>query len=270
MIDDKMIDMLNEYPPVDHLSTRDQSGFTLTYLEGWYVIQVANKIFGAGNWNRKFTGDGVKEVYKDWVEVNKNGELKKRYEVAVTCQYAIEVGNTIAEDIGYGMGQSYNNYGDASESAVKEAVTDALKRCLRSFGNAFGNCLYDKQFLEWNKKGRPVKQSEKAKPKPGPPTSHPATPPAKPKDGNKKETQKNNQPKPKNPDVQYDKADLMDQMVKTFGPVLPPDKDLKRFVTYMLFEYELDLEDYRPLRLVLIDIKTNDAERLVQRFEVAK
>jgi hypothetical protein len=34
--------------------------------------------------------------------------------------------------------------GLAHESAVKEAVTDALKRALRSFGNPFGLALYDK------------------------------------------------------------------------------------------------------------------------------
>lgn len=32
----------------------------------------------------------------------------------------------------------------AHESAIKEAVTDALKRGLRSFGNPFGLALYDK------------------------------------------------------------------------------------------------------------------------------
>jgi len=33
---------------------------------------------------------------------------------------------------------------DAHEGAAKEAVTDALKRSLRSFGNQFGNSLYSK------------------------------------------------------------------------------------------------------------------------------
>lgn len=28
----------------------------------------------------------------------------------------------------------------------KEAVTDGLKRALRSFGNLLGNCLYDKTY----------------------------------------------------------------------------------------------------------------------------
>jgi len=33
---------------------------------------------------------------------------------------------------------------DAHEGASKEAITDALKRSLRSFGNQFGNSLYSK------------------------------------------------------------------------------------------------------------------------------
>jgi recombination DNA repair RAD52 pathway protein len=30
----------------------------------------------------------------------------------------------------------------------EKAVTDGIKRCLRAFGNALGNCLYDKTFLK--------------------------------------------------------------------------------------------------------------------------
>lgn len=42
--------------------------------------------------------------------------------------------------------------------ANKEAVTDALKRALRSFGNLTGNCLYDKEYLSKVKsvKAKPV------------------------------------------------------------------------------------------------------------------
>ncbi len=30
----------------------------------------------------------------------------------------------------------------------KEAVTDAIKRALRNFGNLLGNCLYDKAYTQ--------------------------------------------------------------------------------------------------------------------------
>ena len=35
------------------------------------------------------------------------------------------------------------------EKARKEAVTDALKRALKSFGNVLGNCLSDKEYLKF-------------------------------------------------------------------------------------------------------------------------
>lgn len=35
-----------------------------------------------------------------------------------------------------------------SLKAQKEAVTDATKRALRSFGNMLGNCLYDKDYTK--------------------------------------------------------------------------------------------------------------------------
>jgi DNA repair and recombination protein RAD52 len=38
--------------------------------------------------------------------------------------------------------------GIAIENAKKEAVSDARKRCLRVFGNALGNCIYDKEHIK--------------------------------------------------------------------------------------------------------------------------
>lgn len=34
------------------------------------------------------------------------------------------------------------------DKAKKEAVTDAIKRALRIFGNHLGNCVYDKEYLK--------------------------------------------------------------------------------------------------------------------------
>lgn len=41
----------------------------------------------------------------------------------------------------------------AYEKARKEAVTDAMKRALRMFGNRLGNCAYDKAFLRHVRQG---------------------------------------------------------------------------------------------------------------------
>lgn len=38
--------------------------------------------------------------------------------------------------------------GIAIENSKKEAVSDARKRALRVFGNALGNCVYDKEHIK--------------------------------------------------------------------------------------------------------------------------
>jgi len=53
-----------------------------------------------------------------------------------------------AQDVGYGHIENCKGKAAAFEKAKKEAVTDALKRALRNFGNVLGNCLYDKDYLQ--------------------------------------------------------------------------------------------------------------------------
>lgn len=52
------------------------------------------------------------------------------------------------QDIGYGNCENFKGKAGAFEKAKKEAVTDAMKRALRNFGNVLGNCLYDKDYLK--------------------------------------------------------------------------------------------------------------------------
>jgi recombination DNA repair RAD52 pathway protein len=53
------------------------------------------------------------------------------------------------EDIGYGVSEGMKSKAMSLEKARKEAVTDGLKRALRSFGNALGNCLNDKEYIQF-------------------------------------------------------------------------------------------------------------------------
>ena len=50
---------------------------------------------------------------------------------------------TTREGCGYGSGID-KDIGQAHESALKEAESDAEKRALKTFGNPFGQALYDK------------------------------------------------------------------------------------------------------------------------------
>lgn len=109
------------------------------YIEGWHAMAEANRIFGFGEWS--YTVPECVCVHQGAREI---GQAKKPgFGVTYTAKVSVVVAGTIREDFGAGHGYDVD-CGLAHESAIKEAVTDALKRALRSFGNPFGLALYDK------------------------------------------------------------------------------------------------------------------------------
>ncbi len=58
----------------------------------------------------------------------------------------MRVGEVVINREGHGSGHGWAVLpGEAHESAIKEAETDATKRALATFGNPFGLALYDKE-----------------------------------------------------------------------------------------------------------------------------
>ena len=110
------------------------------YIEGWHAISEANRIFGFDGWS--YSIKDCKCVSERPRKIGKDGKdgWGVTYTVAV---YVDVVGGVRREDVGAGHGYDMD-CGLAHESAIKEAVTDALKRALRTFGNPFGLALYDK------------------------------------------------------------------------------------------------------------------------------
>lgn len=106
------------------------------YIEGWHCINELNRVFGFDGWS--YTIDLSRD---DLREVEKNG--KAQWQAAYTCICTLTVGDVTRQDVGFGSGFA-STIGDAIEGATKEAVTDALKRAARTFGNIFGLALYDK------------------------------------------------------------------------------------------------------------------------------
>lgn len=104
------------------------------YLEGWHVINEMNRVFGFDGWSYRI------ELKQDALA---KADGKDQWQAAYTCICTLTVGDTVRQDVGFGSGFS-KQIGDAVEGATKEAVTDALKRCARTFGNIFGLALYDK------------------------------------------------------------------------------------------------------------------------------
>jgi len=103
------------------------------YVEGWHVIAEANRIFGFAGWS--YSLDAL-------VKTNQAEKSGKHY-VGYAATVTVAVDAVSRTDVGHGQGQM-GNEGDSHDSAIKEAVTDALKRALRTFGNQFGLALYDK------------------------------------------------------------------------------------------------------------------------------
>lgn len=130
---DDQIALLNAPLDKSKVATRKQAGMNLSYIEGWHAIAEANRIFGFDAWNRETIS--MQEVRCD--------EVGDKWRVAFIAKVRVTVGDVIRDGTGYGSGIS-KDLGDAYESAVKEAETDAMKRAFMMFGNPFGLALYDK------------------------------------------------------------------------------------------------------------------------------
>ncbi|KAJ1973199.1 DNA repair protein rad52 [Dimargaris verticillata] len=126
--------------PPELLNTRSAFGGTrLTYLEGWRAISLANELFGFNGWSSQ-----VIDTTVDFCDVTPDN----RFSLGLSCTVRITLKDgTFHEDIGYGSIDNARTKALAFEKAKKEAVTDAMKRALRMFGNCLGNCLYSKQYL---------------------------------------------------------------------------------------------------------------------------
>lgn len=130
--------------PLDarHVRTRRQAGRDLSYVEGWHAIKEANRIFGFGAWDRRtLCLRQLMEPYQT------NGKWRVSYMAQVEITVRADGDIVVRQGSGFGSGIA-QDLGDAHESAIKEAETDAMKRALMTFGNPFGLALYDKEQAE--------------------------------------------------------------------------------------------------------------------------
>ena len=140
MFVDKQMQVLKYDIEPSRIKSRTKGNINLSYLEGFDLIETANKIFGHGNWS--YTISSLEKVSQ---ETNSNQNEVICYKAIIKLNvYSLDHSKHISkEDVGFGTGIA-KTLADAHESGAKEAVTDALKRAMRSFGNQFGNSLYDK------------------------------------------------------------------------------------------------------------------------------
>jgi DNA recombination protein Rad52 len=133
--------------------TRQSGSLTLSYIEGWHAIAEANRIFGYDAWDRQTMA--VKCVW----EGLKGNRSACSYIARVRVRVRAGDKEICREGCGSGHGVGLTP-GEAHESAIKEAETDAMKRALSTFGNPFGLALYDKE--QQNVRGRCKKPQESA------------------------------------------------------------------------------------------------------------
>ena len=140
MFVDKQIQVLKHDIEPSRIKSRTKGNINLSYLEGFDLIETANKVFGHGNWS--YTITSLEQVSQ---ETNTNQNVVICYKALVKLiVYSLDHNKHISkEDVGFGTGIA-KMLADAHEGGAKEAVTDSIKRSMRSFGNQFGNSLYDK------------------------------------------------------------------------------------------------------------------------------
>ena len=113
-------------------------GQRVAYIEGWKVVNLANEVFGFNGWSHSITNSTI-----DFVDHNSG-----KFYVGVSAFVRVQLKDgCYHEDIGYGVSEGMRSKALSIEKARKEAITDGLKRSLKSFGNILGNCLADKDYV---------------------------------------------------------------------------------------------------------------------------
>ncbi len=116
---------------------KGRGGRKFDYIEGHTAIDQANRIFGFGGWGYELVGDVTLRPI-DQTD-SRTGEVTRTAAYSVTVRVTVP-GAPSRTDVGFQpvAGDTPEDH----ETACKGAVTDALKRALRSFGDRFGNGLY--------------------------------------------------------------------------------------------------------------------------------
>ena len=132
MFTDDQLAMLQAPLDDSRIEHRRKGKFEMAYLETWDCIAKANEILGFEGW--AYTVARLEATPHGWMAV-------------VHLQVGSRESWVTREDVGftaYASKAGEEPTADDWDMAIKGAVSDALKRCLRTFGTQFGNDLYDK------------------------------------------------------------------------------------------------------------------------------
>jgi len=146
MFNEEQTKLLNQELASNRIKTRSKGNVNLSYLEGFDIIETANRVFGFGNWSYHTVS---LEAVSQEINQNQNHVICYKAVIKVLVHNQQHTNNISREDVGFGTGIS-KTLADAHEGGAKEAITDSIKRAMRSFGNQFGNSLYNKSRTQSN------------------------------------------------------------------------------------------------------------------------
>ena len=117
------------------IRTREANGRELSYIEGWFAISEANRIFGFDGWSRE-------TVESRCVLARENrGTFVAVYVAKVRITVQADGATVVREGHGSGEGRGASP-GEVHDISLKAAETDATKRAFATFGKPFGLELY--------------------------------------------------------------------------------------------------------------------------------
>ncbi|KZV78689.1 hypothetical protein EXIGLDRAFT_633435 [Exidia glandulosa HHB12029] len=137
---DRLQSLLSQRLGPEYVAQRPGPGGAgkLTYVEGWRLINIANEVFGFNGWSSQVIS--IQIDFCDQLDGN-------RFNVCASAIVRVTLRDGVFhEDVGTGSIDNARGKAAAFDKCKKEAVTDAMKRALRNFGNATGNCVYDKRY----------------------------------------------------------------------------------------------------------------------------
>ena len=160
---------------------KGRGGRRFSYIEGHTAIDQANQVFGYGGWGYELVGEVTLREFKSGAAYSAT--------VRVTVP-----GASSRTDVGFQPVS--DDSAEGHETAYKGAVTDALKRALRSFGDRFGNGLY----------GDPPTSTGQSRPQPRPRSDQRPAPASAARSSQSNGTR----PRTKDSDVRNLRAQLID------------------------------------------------------------
>lgn len=131
---------LCQYLGPELLCKRTVGSREVLYLRAEAARALATEIFG---------GQETWACDERWHEVDYCSEGENGWTAAVAVAVRITTHGTFHEDVGHAAVSGGVTREDAIDHARRIAHSDAMKRALRQFGSALGNCLGDSQYSQW-------------------------------------------------------------------------------------------------------------------------